>query len=252
MQSLLLFPLLLIVLLSCEEPKALKDKVKLVSESPIQDKAKVSPPSPDIALNDTIEAIERPITEMPDDKGMYSIRYYNEAERLCDTLVNYRFLQHLDTEFEFNYPSLKHELKGDDLLRMYNDSIEVLITAAAFDTTHHKLYFSKATPGELLKIDERKFWGTDGSIPRRKILNIELRVNGEIIIIPDKEWQDLYEPNLQYSDWKGTRTYYANTYLTSRHEIIIRMDNSDAAGSYTVLWFIRNGVFFSRIISHNC
>lgn len=81
-------------------------------------------------------------------------------------------------------------------------------------------------------------WGTDTGNPKNKLTEVNLRINGEIIQIPEKYYTDLYRVNLE------------NSYVIYYKDIlIVGMTNSDGAGFYEVNWVIKNGEFVNRYIS---
>ena len=103
---------------------------------------------------------------------------------------------------------------------------------------YHKANPNQNTASYLEKIDGKRFWGTDGEIPRTIISSVKLLNKGLPIDIPKNAFQDLYEPSLRTLSicFDGINTFY------------VRMDNSDGAGAYTVIWVFKNGKYIGRYI----
>jgi hypothetical protein len=126
-----------------------------------------------------------------------------------------------------------------------NDSLKITIKSNRFNPNAHKLSYSR--PGEkntqkfLLKIDGKHFLGTDGNIPKKFISSLSVFKNGIKINIPETVFNDLYEPSL-----KTIKVYIKNDNI-----IYIQLDNSDGAGSYTVIWTIKNNRYFKRYVDNS-
>jgi len=123
-----------------------------------------------------------------------------------------------------------------DSCRIKVDSMTVTIKKAPFNPKKHKLSY-KDHEG-LTLIDGKRFWGTDTDLPRVKITSLKINKNGELLIIPNKAFNDLYEPNL--------RTLSVCTDSDNTHYIL--MVNSDGAGSYAIIWIIKNNKYYGRYI----
>ncbi len=109
---------------------------------------------------------------------------------------------------------------------------KVTITIGKFDPTKSKLTYQKSENSRFLShIDGKRIWGTDGDIPKRKYLSIQIQNGNEHFVISHRYLQNLFEPTLAntkvYADPK-TQTLYITAW------------NSDGAGGYVVLWAIRN------------
>lgn len=124
-----------------------------------------------------------------------------------------------------------------------NDGLNVIIKQALFEPKKHQLFYSKENPKEnikkeLIKIDGKFFWGTDGEIPRKAISYVDISIKSSRIDIPKNAFDDLYEPHLKnISICRGPD----NT-------IYISMSNSDGAGAYTVIWVIKDNKYYGRYI----
>lgn len=119
----------------------------------------------------------------------------------------------------------------------------IIIKQKAFNSKQHKLFYSKSDPkenikSELLKIDDKRFWGTDGEIPKKVLVSVKVIINGHSIAAPESAFDDLYEPHLNsISICRGPDNMF-----------YISMANSDGAGAYTIIWVFRDGKYIGRYI----
>jgi hypothetical protein len=123
------------------------------------------------------------------------------------------------------------------------DSLIVSIKKTPFIPKKHKLtYFkeesSRNSIRELQKIDSKFFWGTDGEVPKEVITSVEVSINGAKVSIPKIAFDDLYGPH-----WGNVNICYG-----PEKTLYIRMDNSDGAGAYTIIWVIKDSKYYSRYI----
>jgi hypothetical protein len=134
------------------------------------------------------------------------------------------------------WQTVKSKNVYNDSCRFKADSLIITIKKASFNPKKHKLSY-KDHEG-LTLIDRKRFWGADGNLPRVKLTSLKIKKNGESLIIPDKAFNDLYEPNL-------------NTLSICRDSgniDYILMVNSDGAGSYTIIWIIKDNKYYGRYI----
>jgi len=115
------------------------------------------------------------------------------------------------------------------------EKIKVRVNTSSYLRTKHK--FLKIDNDTYL-IDGKRFWGTDGEIPKTGISSVQISTDNIPIILPENAYDDLYEPGLE------TLTY---TYGPG-NTIYIRMDNSDGAGGYTIIWIIKHNKYYARYI----
>jgi hypothetical protein len=125
-------------------------------------------------------------------------------------------------------------------LEMKMDSISIIIKTEKFVKGKNKLIYDKK---DGLMINGRLIEGTDNEVPRLQYKSIEIKINSKSVIVPDSIYNDLYQPTLE-----NTNAYYDKT--TDR--LFIMADNSDAAGSYSVLWVFEKGVYVTRFVIHTC
>lgn len=83
--------------------------------------------------------------------------------------------------------------------------------------------------------------GTDGQIAGAIMhyKSIILRIGEQIVQIPSRDFEDLFNPNNQYSEC------YFNK---SDDKLYLHFSNSDGSSSYFVLFIIQNGILKERRI----
>lgn len=80
-------------------------------------------------------------------------------------------------------------------------------------------------------INGRRYYGTDGDVPKNEILSIDVNVNETIISVPKILYQDLFELSNDFIVYKKNDLFY------------VKQWNSDGAGGYLLIWAIdKNGV----------
>ena len=92
-----------------------------------------------------------------------------------------------------------------------------------------------------MRIDGKTFYGTDGEKPHTEIASVSLTINGDSISIPNRAWNDLYEPDLHNLEVYSSQ---------DKHRIYILMSNSDGAGAYDLAWCIVNGKYIRRVVDY--
>lgn len=122
---------------------------------------------------------------------------------------------------------------------LYNDSINIKFRSKEFDKTKHEIEI-KDQYG-VVKIDGHHFIGTDGGIPRYEIQSLQVEINHNKIEIPRTCYYDLYEPNFNR---------FTDAYIDDGGTIYLTMYNSDAAGSYEVIFIIKDNKYFGRYVFH--
>jgi hypothetical protein len=130
--------------------------------------------------------------------------------------------------------------------RFSEKGIDVLIKAEPFYPMLHKLEYLPNSKNQVLKkIDGQSFWGTDGAMPERKVLDVILTLHGNAINIPTKATDGIYNPNFGCN-----KSYCYNSIYHTKDQkrIYIAMQNSDGAGFYQVVWVFEDGKYVGRII----
>jgi len=115
------------------------------------------------------------------------------------------------------------------------ESLAITIKKGKFNPKTHKLLYEA---NELVYIDGKVFWGTDGKIPKEKIEGLKITLDKKVIKIPLNAFNDLYEPL-----FKSVEVCYG-----PGNTLYISMLNSDGAGAYTVIWVVKNNRYFTRYV----
>jgi len=129
------------------------------------------------------------------------------------------------------------------------------IYSREFDSTKHKIIYDKRSKNYL--IDGKSFWGGDGTLPHNEISKFMVVLNGIKVKMPLVAYDDLYEPNLKcYQDFdEGGNSMircYTRVYKSEDQKyLFIFMQNSDAAGSYEVVFVFEDGKYLRRVIDRD-
>ena len=111
----------------------------------------------------------------------------------------------------------------------------------SFEKSKHIFKYDKEEKDQIVLIDNKQYWGTDGEMPKTEYESIKLVVGGKGIVLPKSAFANLYEPNLSM-----TQVHYDKT----NSILYILSENSDAAGSYEVIWKVEKGIYKERFIAY--
>lgn len=128
---------------------------------------------------------------------------------------------------------------SEDKAILQKDSIVITLVQKDFIPQQNKI--SKEN-GFVYKINDRKFWGTDGDIPRTEYKSIKISLEKQNVEIPEAAFDDLYEPPLGY-----TRANYDRV----NDILYLHSMNSDGAGGYIVVWVIKKGEYKKRYVYYD-
>ncbi|HWB26857.1 MAG TPA: hypothetical protein VG738_15345 [Chitinophagaceae bacterium] len=125
---------------------------------------------------------------------------------------------------------------NDSTIILSFDSMKIIIATGKFEKNKSTIQYGKRDV--FVKSINGKFpYGTDGNLPRRQYKLINVHINGNSIAIDKNCWADLFEPSLALT----------NAFIdTSRKTIYLAAQNSDGAGTYTVVWEFKNGQYSNR------
>lgn len=133
-------------------------------------------------------------------------------------------------------------IRSNDTLAVFsNDSIKVMVGTEAFRPSKHKYSFYKEDPKVIMQIDHKKYWGTDGEMPKTQYKYIRIIRSGKTYQFPAVALASLFE---------------VNTTLISINEdpendiLYIQSFNSDGAGSYYVIWKFEKGKYAGRFLAY--
>lgn len=126
-------------------------------------------------------------------------------------------------------------------VKLKKDSIEITLTQSMFEKGKHRFKYSKEAPDQIELIDNKQYWGTDGEMPSTQYDKIILRIGHRNVSLPKRATVGLYEPSL----------YNAEAYFNKQNNTLyITTINSDGAGSYEVIWEVKNGIYMDRLVAY--
>lgn len=189
----------------------------------------------------------------------------NTQSKIEDTLTNGRFIYHLQDDETKNknwllvdYHKGKEQRSGyihrsrivyikdmaafddiivnDTLLKMKLYDMQITIKSGAFVKAGRKITYKKYEDGGsqyVSAIYGKNIWGTDGGMPRTEYKSIQFKSGTQTLTFPKSGFNDLFEIH----SLKYTTVYFDKT----TGKVYIESANSDAAGSYDVVWVINNG-----------
>lgn len=131
-------------------------------------------------------------------------------------------------------------VSNDSVLIYQWDSCKLHITERSFKPKKHKIKFEVQEYGDsnIILIDGKEFWGTDGYMPREEYSKCQLKIGKKTVNLPTVT---LYNPNFHLTSLFIDRTT-DTLYLTAF--------NGDGAGGYAVLWVIQKGVLKQQIVTY--
>lgn len=144
-------------------------------------------------------------------------------------------------KFISTFPALKISKKTETSITLKKDSLQVTITQSNFDKKKHKFKYVKDYPTQIELIDNRKFWGTDGGMPRTQFGTLIIKIGQKIITLPESALKGLYEPSIFSAEVN---------YDILNDTFYIQTMNSDGAGSYLVIWKVEKGIYKDRLVAY--
>jgi hypothetical protein len=135
----------------------------------------------------------------------------------------------------------KATIVKDTLLKLQLKDMLITIKAGAFVKAGRKIIYAEPQ-GEYQQvktIDGKYFWGTDGYLPRTEYRSIQFKSGVNTYTFPKPKFNDLFSVDLK-------RT--SASFDEATNTVYLFADNGDAAGSYTVIWVIKNGKIEGREI----
>ena len=121
-----------------------------------------------------------------------------------------------------SFPEIKVSVENENYVKFHNKAITLEITSGKFNSKTNKI--QKGSNVKVIeKINGKKFYGTDGDLPKTSFKSIVCKIDGKELSVEREQLNDIFEPNLSnvelYFDAK-TETIYLSMY------------NSDGAGGY--------------------
>ncbi len=155
--------------------------------------------------------------------------------------IKYGYIYKDKFKFIAEYEEVPVIKNTESEINFSNTKLKVKIIEKKFEKNKHKLQFVKNYPNQILKIDEKEYWGTDGNVPKTEYKSISIKFNKSSFELPRVALQNLYEPNL----------YSTKVNYDSKKDIIyVSAMNSDGAGGYLVVWKIEKGKYKERFIAY--
>jgi len=161
------------------------------------------------------------------------------------------------SQFSFagiNESLIKHRLDAipligarNDTIIFSNDTAIIQITTGNFEATKHKVtwYDDKYA----VKLDNRAFWGTPNTVPKHTITSVIAVIEADTVVLPQTAFSDLYEPQLYYTDAKGSKKTFCNVYRSlDKRKYYIYMVNGQGTGRYEVTWVIQDKKYLRRVV----
>jgi len=168
------------------------------------------------------------------DKKLYNLSFTNQTTRedyRKDTIVAYANIEKAFEnlwEVEFNYKPLQSNSNTENSITFEERGIEVTITQ------------EKTRPDLTVSYEEN--WGVENGNPKYQYKSIDIVDNGKAYSIPKSEFSDLYDPTL-YPD-------HNEVFTDINNQTILKVSNSDGAGSYVAIFIIEQQKVVKRIVYH--
>lgn len=140
-----------------------------------------------------------------------------------------------------SYQNVPILTKDKSKVVLQKDSLQIVLTQQNFDRTKHKFTYNKEYRDQIQLINNKKYWGTDGGLPKTEYKSIEVYDGKTKLTLPKSALENLYEVSLYNSQVNYDKT---------NNIIYIQSMNSDGAGSYEVIWKVEKGVYKERYIAY--
>ena len=153
--------------------------------------------------------------------------------------VGYVYKNRIKLISEYNEVPIS-EVKDKEII-FSNKTIEVKVVENKFDKNKHSFNYVKNYPNQILKIDGKDYWGTDGEMPKTEYKSITIIFNDTKLQLPKEALENLFEPNLSLTKVNFDK---------DKDIIYISAMNSDGAGGYLVIWKIEKGIYKERFVAY--
>ncbi len=139
---------------------------------------------------------------------------------------------------------------GRDRVIFDGEGVLVTISQTLFDSTRHTITWHTGDQRYACGIDGKRFWGTDGDLPREELADLSVIIDGENVTIPRDASSDLYNPNLWslHGKQRELHIYPQVARSKDRKRVYVHMTNSDGAGGYDVVWIFLQGKYQRRVV----
>ena len=79
-------------------------------------------------------------------------------------------------------------------------------------------------------------WGTDGEKPKMEVEELNIKINGSKVYVPEILISDIYECDNNFSIYKVGQTFFVHQW------------NGDAAGAYEIVWVLTTNGITQRLV----
>jgi hypothetical protein len=117
------------------------------------------------------------------------------------------------------------------------DSVKVIVVTQKFDKTKYRLTYDKQNSSQIIAINGKEYWGTDGDLPKREYKSIVIFVGARKITLPPEAFDNVFQPTVHDTEIRYNRA--ADLFY-------IHAENGDGAGAYDVIWRVVKGVYTDR------
>ncbi len=183
----------------------------------------------------------------------------NRGQFIKDIPFYTELVSKLNSKEDTVYIGSRHSLdkfktieKQDSIVILKYKQYEITIKSKDFNRNKHSLdlvdtVWKSNAKVDYLKaknlIDGKKAYGIDGNVPNTELSEFRIKVNQEVIQLPDKYFCDNYNVNLQNTE----------AYLSSDSSFIyVYISGSDAAGSYSTKYVLDKNGYTTRIVTEYC
>lgn len=140
---------------------------------------------------------------------------------------------------ETNFKKASSIKISDNVAKISFDTISIIVTKKVFTPTGKTFTYNKEYPDMIELINGKNYYGTDGGMPKTQFASIEISLGNQIINLPTKALENLYEPDINI-----VSAYFSE----DNNTFFIESWNSDGAGTYVVMWRIEKGIYQERAI----
>ena len=167
---------------------------------------------------------------------------FGKSIEIKDSIKQSGYLHRSRLKYLSEFEHIPIRERSTNTMIFQKDSIKISISKVPFIAKNNKLQYEQQ--GHFLKkINGKEIWGRDGGIPNYQYSEILIQIGEKRVNLPKMSYMDLYEPNLKPD-------YTHVSFDKESNRLYIYASNSDAAGSYDIVWVIENGKYLERQLSN--
>jgi hypothetical protein len=182
---------------------------------------------------------------MEEKNGSVNIDYpdWKQGKKSFELYINKTksgYINKTRVQYLSDLPQFQEKVIANKTIIFTKGDIKIVLEIGIFDPKKHKLELAENSA--VIKIDGSENWGTDGILYKnlREIKSITATYKGKSIPFPKEAIKNLFMPTTN-PDHVGVAESTDNT-------LFLFMSNSDGAGSYDVVWTIKNGIAINQFI----